>query len=90
MLFVALGRQINWDRGLNLRVGFLRYESVEGVLSRKMAQDGNSLDEEISILPSYMTVVSLSGQVDNIWRNTHQIVLDGSRIHTRKMMKHVF
>jgi len=38
-------------------------------------------------LTNYMTVVPLSGQVANIWKNTKKIVFDGSKIHTQKNVK---
>jgi len=37
-----------------------------------------------------MTVVPLSGQAANIWKNTLNHVLDGSKIHTQKIVKYGF
>jgi len=54
------------------------------------------------MIDCYMTVVALSGQVANIWKNTQkwfwmgqkyilkncqQMVLDGPKIHTQKIVK---
>ena len=38
----------------------------------------------------YTTVVPLTGQVANIWKNTQKMVLDGSEIHNQKMVKKWF
>jgi len=39
---------------------------------------------------AYMTVVPMSGQVANIWETTKNMVLDGSKIHTQKIVKKMF